>query len=135
MSLAIYKKGQGYYTRMGTALAGAAISALGCWALYQKLEGILNGDPIRQWIRAGVPALILAVLFFVIYKVLNHPGIADFMIATEGEMKKVSWSSRKEIVTSTRVVVVTVIILAVLLGLIDYLFSLFFHTIGVLEVF
>ncbi len=37
------------------------------------------------------------------------------------EMKRVSWPSRKEVVHSTRVVVISTIIVAVILGLVDWL--------------
>jgi preprotein translocase SecE subunit len=50
-------------------------------------------------------------------------------------MKKVSWSSRKEIISSTIVVIVTVIVMAVLLMVIDVAFSFLFYRIGVLKVF
>jgi preprotein translocase SecE subunit len=48
------------------------------------------------------------------------------MILAEGEMKKVSWSSRKEIAVSTFIVIVVVVIMAVLLGITDLSFKLFF---------
>ena len=51
------------------------------------------------------------------------------MIAAEGEMKKVSWSSRKEIAVSTSVVIALVIAMAVFLGLTDIIFELFFSEI------
>ena len=37
------------------------------------------------------------------------------------EMKRVSWPSRKEVVHSTRGVVISTIIVAVILGLVDWL--------------
>ncbi|MBN1795606.1 MAG: preprotein translocase subunit SecE [Sedimentisphaerales bacterium] len=48
------------------------------------------------------------------------------MIESEGEMKKVSWSSRKEIFVSTVVVIVVVVLMALFLGTADLGFSLFF---------
>jgi preprotein translocase subunit SecE len=57
----------------------------------------------------------------------------DFFIATEGEMKKVNWSSRQEIVRSTKVVVVTVILFGAFLFLADVLFMEFFSAIKVLQ--
>jgi preprotein translocase SecE subunit len=48
------------------------------------------------------------------------------MVAAEGEMKKVSWSSKKEIAVSTFVVIVVVILMAALLGVTDLSFKLFF---------
>ena len=66
---------------------------------------------------------------------MNSTRCADFMIATEGEMKKVSWSSRKEIMSSTLVVIITVFIMALLLMFVDLFFSWLFYEIGVLKVF
>ena len=57
------------------------------------------------------------------------------MIATEGEMKKVSWSTRQEIIGSTKVVIFTTIFLAMLLFLVDLCFMKFFQFIGVLKIF
>ena len=50
------------------------------------------GRPRRQTM---VPAALFLLLAFLIYWIVNKPSIADFMIAAEGEMKKVSWSSRQ----------------------------------------
>ena len=49
------------------------------------------------------------------------------MIAAEGEMKKVSWSSRKEIAVSTVIVIVVVIVMAVILYVTDLSFRVFFN--------
>jgi preprotein translocase SecE subunit len=61
-----------------------------------------------------------------IFWLVNKPTIAGFMIAAEGEMKKVSWSSKQEIAVSTFIVIAVVIIMAVLLGITDLGFQLFF---------
>ena len=45
--------------------------------------------------------------------------------ATKIEMKKVSWSSRQELIDSTLVVIVSVLILALFIGLCDYFLSKF----------
>jgi len=47
-------------------------------------------------------------------------------------MKKVSWSSRKEVVGSTKVVIVTTLIVAMILYGVDIMFRLFFIRLGVL---
>jgi len=134
MGLEFYKKEQGYYTRMGTALGLGLLSVLGCWSLYNKLDGITSLTPTAKvWVQAGVPAVLFLVLGWAIYKVLNTPKYADFMIATEGEMKKVSWSSKKEIITSTKVVIWTVLILSVLLAAVDFGFQVLFRFIHVLK--
>jgi len=77
-------------------------------------------------VKTMVPAGLFVALGILIFWLINKPTVADFMIAAEGEMKKVSWSSRKEIAISTFVVVVVVIIMAVLLGITDLGFQLIF---------
>jgi len=135
MKLEFYKKGQGYYIRLGTALAVTVLAVLACASLYQKMTGLqLEDKNLQRWIQAGVPALVFAVLGWLIFKIVNMPKFADFLIATEGEMKKVSWSTRKEITSSTIVVIVTVFILAALLTVVDFGFHWFFVKIGALKV-
>ncbi|HHN77587.1 MAG TPA: preprotein translocase subunit SecE [Phycisphaerales bacterium] len=57
----------------------------------------------------------------------------DFLINTDGEMRKVNWSTKKEIIGSTQVVIVAAFIIAAFLFLIDISFQQFFQFIGVLE--
>jgi preprotein translocase subunit SecE len=83
-------------------------------------------------IQFGVPAALLAALAVFLFWMVNRRKSADFLIATEGEMKKVSWSSRKEIVGSTKVVIVATFILAGLLYAVDAAFALLFQTMGVM---
>ncbi len=45
--------------------------------------------------------------------------IKSFLHAVKAEMKKVSWPTRKEIVHSTIIVFVTIIIFAVIIGVMD----------------
>jgi len=118
----IYKRGQGKYTRLCSAFSAAIITGLGCYQLYNKLEPTELG----LWAETMVPAGLFAALSLLVFWLVNKPSVADFMIAAEGEVKKVSWSSRKEIVVSTFVVIVVVILMAVLLGVTDISFELFF---------
>jgi preprotein translocase SecE subunit len=135
MKLQFYKKGQGYYTRLGTAIGACAISALACMALYNTLDGLaFENANLKSWVRAAVPAVSFVVLGWVIFKAVNMPRFADFMIQTEGEMKKVSWSSKKEIIASTKIVIVTVAILAIILAVVDFGFTELFHKIGILKI-
>jgi preprotein translocase subunit SecE len=124
----IYKRGQGKYTRLCSAFAVAIIAGLGCMTLFSKLEAASWGFSNRttMWIATMVPAGLFLLLAFLIFWLVNKPSLADFMIAAEGEMKKVSWSSRQEITVSTIIVVVVVFIMATLLGTTDFGFRLFF---------
>jgi preprotein translocase subunit SecE len=125
----IYKRGQGKYTRLSSAFAVAVIVGLGCLRLFSKLEAVSWGLSNRatMWIATMVPVGMFVILALLIFWLVNKPSIADFMISAEGEMKKVSWSSRQEIMVSTSVVIVVVIVMAALLGTTDFGFTLFFR--------
>jgi preprotein translocase subunit SecE len=118
----IYKRGQGKYTRLCSAFAIAIIAGLGCLQLYKKLQA---GD-LGLWAETMVPAGLFVVLALLIFWLVNKPSLADFLIAAEGEMKKVSWSSRQEIAVSTVIVIMVVISMAVLLGTTDVGFRTLF---------
>jgi len=122
MIFTIYKRGQGKYTRLCSAFAAAIITGLGCLQLYKRLQA----TDLGLWVETMVPAGLFVVLALFISWLMNKHSIADFMIAAEGEMKKVSWSSRKEIAVSTFIVIVVVVIMAVLLGVTDLTFRTFF---------
>jgi preprotein translocase subunit SecE len=47
--------------------------------------------------------------------------IIRFLKESYGELKKVTWPSREEVVASTKVVLVSVALIAIALGLIDFL--------------
>jgi len=128
MAFSIYKRGQGKYTRIGTVISAVVIAGVGCLRLYVQLEPIDWGLSRKAglWIATMVPAGLFAVIGLLMVWLINKPSLADFLISSEGEMKKVSWSSRKEIAVSTFVVIVVVIMLAALLGVTDISFRLFF---------
>ena len=123
----IYKKGQGKYTRMVTFAAAVFITIVAAVALSAFLENYAS-----PYVHFGVPAALIVVVGLLVLWVLNRPKPADFLIATEGEMKKVSWSSRKEIVGSTKVVIITTFILAVILFGVDMMFGSLFGLLGIL---
>jgi preprotein translocase SecE subunit len=55
------------------------------------------------------------------------------MIATEGEMKKVNWSTRREVTGSTTVVIALTVFIALLCFLFDTVFNVVFKWLGVLK--
>jgi len=122
----IYKKGQGRYARIITFVAGIALGIGGAVVLSEKLGAY--APPAIQY---GVPSLLVAALGVLMFWMVNRPNSADFLIATEGEMKKVSWSSRKEIIGSTKVVIVTLFIMATILAAVDVGFAVLFRVLGV----
>ncbi len=124
----IYKNGQGKNTRVSVAVGLGVVAAAGCWKLYQKLQGA-SFDVTAQtamWIQTIIPVGVFALLAFGIFMLVNRPKPSDFMIAAEGEMKKVSWSSKQEIIASTTIVIFVVVFMAALLGFCDLCFSMLF---------
>ncbi|MCD4699401.1 MAG: preprotein translocase subunit SecE [Phycisphaerae bacterium] len=140
MALKIYKRGQGKYTRSVTFAVGALISALVGHEVWKHLDGSdlsywsTSVGPVGLYLVYGIPLLVFAGIVAVVYLAVNRQRSADFMIATEGEMKKVSWSSRREIIGGTKVVIATTFILASVLYVVDLGFLHFFKWIGVLQI-
>ena len=124
----IYKRGQGKYTRIITFLGVMLIVVVGATLLSDELT-VFRLNPLMRY---GISTVLAVAAAGLMFWIVNRPKSADFMIATEGEMKKVSWSTRREIVGSTKVVLVTTVILAVVLFCVDYLFTLLFRGIKVL---
>ena len=124
MQLYIYKRGHGYYTRLWSAIACLALAAIGCYKLHSKLALADN-----QWVQNLTPAIVWGLLAWFVYWVSNRQSIADFLIAAEGELKKVSWSTKQQVISSTMIVIFVVILMAALLGLVDVLFRLFFEVV------
>ncbi|HAK44485.1 MAG TPA: preprotein translocase subunit SecE [Spirochaeta sp.] len=58
---------------------------------------------------------------FLIERELKMKRIINFFKESISELKKVSWPSREEVGSSTKVVVISVVIFAAILGLVDFL--------------
>ena len=118
MLFKMYKRGQGINTRLWSGLTCFTISAIGCYRLYQILLSRTN----NIWLYTLAPSGVCAAIALLIFWLVNKPNIADFMIAAEGEIKKVSWSSRREIVASTTIVIGVVLSMGAMLVCVDALF-------------
>jgi len=130
----VYKRGQGYHTRMGTAVGGGVLILAGGNFLYNQLDLFETQAAWTLWVQVGIPLAFVVILGLLLYWLVGvNRKTCDFMIATEGEMKKVNWSTRKEVLGATKVVIFTVLALGFLLSVVDLLFILFFSWIGVLK--
>jgi preprotein translocase subunit SecE len=126
----VYKPGQGTHVRWGTAIGAGVIALAGANFVYEYLAPVAGA-----WVRTLVPVvLLLGAAYLVFLLVGQRRGSVDFLIATEGEMKKVNWSTRQEVFGATKVVIFTVLALSVMLFLVDIFFMLIFSGIGLLKI-
>ncbi|MHC5004584.1 MAG: preprotein translocase subunit SecE [Planctomycetota bacterium] len=134
MEAGIYKKGQGYWTRLMSAIALGTLIAMGALWIWNELKRV-RIEGVEPVFVSAAGATIFALIFGIIGFILigRKQRVVDFMIATEGEMKKVNWSTRREILGSTWVVIGLTIFIALLCFVVDLLFQRFFMWIDVLE--
>lgn len=120
--MVIYKKGQGYWTRMMSAIALGTLALMGAAWLWDNLQNARIGglEPIYTQTVAFV-LVFASVAWLGYYLIGRKPKVVDFLIATEGEMKKVNWSTRREIRGSTIVVIGLTFVIALIISFLDYL--------------
>lgn len=131
MAFAIYKSGQGYWTRTVTAIGVGVLVLTGVAWLWRELEVVQAYPAI--YVQSITAVVLIALFGGLTFWLLNKPNIADFMIATEQEMKKVNWPTRREIIGSTWVVIVGMFLFAMVLFTVDVAFLWLFQQIGILQ--
>ena len=129
-SFEMYKRSQG---RLLRSLTAAGIGLILAWGLY-SLSTQLKAANEPHSIAYGIPVGSAVVFGWMIFRMYNWPRFADFLIATEAEMTKVSWSSKPELKRATAVVLITLFLLAAFLLSVDFAWSWFLEKIGVLQV-
>ena len=105
----------------------ALLMLLGAW----EISGLpwLAGLFVRS---SYVFFLVLSMVgLWIGYRIVNYSKFADFLIAVEAEMNKVSWPTRKELWRSAVVVIFVIFAMAFLLFVFDVAWSALFKTIGI----
>lgn len=134
--------GSGTVTVVGPEMVGQA-SRVQVQALRSQsgrvvsVEGGVLGVPAieRIYVQGGfVLVTVLLGSFLIVYFVAVRKPSVEFLIATDGEMRKVNWSTRKDILNSTWVVIGASVLLGLFLFGFDAGFAKFFDTIGVLDI-
>ncbi len=95
-----------------------------------------QGIPAFQivYVQSVTAIVILLVGGVIVYLFVGHkPVTAEFLIATDGEMRKVNWSTKKIILDSTYVVIAAAVLIAAFIFLWDVLISNFFKVINVVR--
>lgn len=130
-----YKRVLGRQVRRLTILGILIVGASGVYSLFYQnmlpenwdiaIPFVHNDDGSPKMFRLlpdarfTIPLLLLALTLWVAWRVVNMPAFAEFLIATEAEMNKVSWSSRRRLFQDTIVVLVCTVFMAVFLLLVD----------------
>ena len=134
MSIGIYKQGQGYWVRLMSAIGYGLVIMMGVAWLWDQLQGIQVGDMESVYIQGAVSIFVVTFFGLIGYYLIGRkPKIVEFMISTEGEMRKVNWSTRREITGSTILVILLTLFIALFCQLADLGFSAFFQWADVLQ--
>lgn len=109
----IYKRTQGRLTRQFTCLAVWVAFAIAAARMYYTMSWSFVdvwlpnlAVSLAHVLRYTVPTVLLATGVWLGFRLVNYPPFADFLIAVEAEMNKVTWPSRTEMVRSAVVVIV-----------------------------
>jgi preprotein translocase SecE subunit len=141
-----YKKGQGLRARRGTVLGIVGIVGCGLW-VYTSHKSFFSSPPWvvdvpfnipHNLVLLWLPSFTLTVVWsaatiWLSYRLVNYPKFADFLIATEAEMSKVTWTSQRHLLRDTVVVLVTVFMMTVFLLAMDFIWSFLLTQLGVLQ--
>ncbi|HEX3151584.1 MAG TPA: preprotein translocase subunit SecE [Gemmataceae bacterium] len=124
--------GQKVYNRMGDWVLGGTLLTPELPdkdATLEKREALQIENRARPRVEGGitlipdlqftVPLLLIAFTLWFTWRAVNYPTFADFLIATEAEINKVSWTSRKALIRDTVVVLTSLILLTVFLFVVD----------------
>ena len=129
MSGALFKRSQGRLTRQLTAVALSAIVLIGCWTL----SNTALSESEHRWVQLGVPTLIAATGMWVVYRLVNFPRFANFLISVEAEMDKVSWANAEYLKRATFVVIGTMLTLGAVLWVYDFVWLKLFSFLQILD--
>jgi preprotein translocase subunit SecE len=117
-----YKRSQGKIARQLTFAAMALAVAVGAWKLSNMGEG-----SVEQYV---TPLTMLAIGWWIGFRIVNLPRFADFLISVEAEMNKVSWPDRSELWRASMVVIIVIFFLAALLFAYDFLLDRLMNFLG-----
>jgi preprotein translocase subunit SecE len=122
----LYKPNQGRIVRQVTFLVAALLGLLAAWEFQRSgLLGRLGGASYLVMTGLGVVGIWFA------FRIVNYSTFADFLIAVEAEMNKVSWPTRRELWNSSLVVMFVIFAMAAFLFLFDAVWTAVFEAIGI----
>jgi len=124
---AMYKPHQGRIVRQLTFLAVAILGCLAAWEMHSVrfLSELFSGS------RYAFLILFVVIGIWFAYRIVNYSRFADFLIAVEAEMNKVSWPTKSELWKASLVVIFVIFFMAALLWAFDIIWTLIFQLVGI----
>ena len=125
--IGLYKPNQGRVVRQLTFLAIAVMALLAGYEMYRTgwFTGLFQGSKYFSLIAFS------AIGIWVAYRAVNYAAFADFLIAVEAEMNKVSWPAKNELWNASVVVMFVIFFMAGLLWVFDVIWSALFQLINI----
>jgi len=123
----LYKRTQGKIARQLTFFALAIIFVIAGWRVAEEpwIARFFTG---AEYLFGGLVAVI--GLWFS-FRLVNLSRFADFLIAVEAEMNKVSWPTKQELIRSSIVVIFIIFFMAALLYGFDLIWEFLFRLLKV----
>ncbi len=129
-----YREDQGRLARMAAFWCLMLFLLFGCQSLYRGLQSVKGlADPIGGVtlpvidVDLSVAFLVASILFLVGVVAIRYwerrPKMADLLIDTEAELKKVAWPALQQVTSSSLVVIVCVVLLGGFMALVDMLLA------------
>jgi len=109
----------GVITMVSHGLLGSTRTGTNDWYWYVPFTEQHLYVPLLFRVNVLGPLILAGLVFWFGWRLVNWPVFADFLIATEAEMNKVSWTTRKRLVQDTIVVLVAVVLMTGFLFAID----------------
>jgi preprotein translocase SecE subunit len=130
MSGASYKRSLGLRARRLTILGILLIGGSGVYSLWTQgtlPENLTLSMPFENMTqitilpdaKVTVPLLLMSFSLWFAWRAVNVPSFAEFLIATEAEMNKVSWTPKKRLGQDTVVVLTTLLLMTLFLLVVD----------------
>jgi preprotein translocase SecE subunit len=141
--MAKYKSDQGVYARTTSFLLLGAMAVFGAYTLFYWLLSFrgdadeagslatdLSGGPLPVLSLPLTPALLIAsavglASLWILSRLLNRQKAADILIESETEMRKCTWPSVNETVTSSIVILVVMVFFTFALAGMDWILNNF----------
>jgi len=125
--LGLYKPNQGRVVRQVTFVAIVVLVFLAAFE-FGKITLLRDMFTGSNYV---IPFLIGVVGLWLGYRIVNYTRFADFLIAVEAEMNKVSWPGKTELWSASCVVIFVIFAMALALFSFDIIWTWVFERIGI----